>query len=394
MNLYKKLLEVRKGVDYLQRSSEGEKFSYVSSGDVLSSVRDKLNEMGIILEPHVVDKKVSIAEKTGRIFTQLDMMFVWVNVDQPEEKVEVPFYSQGVDFQERGVGKALTYAEKYFILKYFNIPTDEVDPDAYQREKLDNKMITTAQANEIYRYCEKLATLRGTTKDSFVMEIKRRFSVASIETIPVSKFKEIRNLMKDWIVQAERKEEKRKKEREVLKKQQQEQKEKEEQAKQQKEEQEKPKKVQQEKHTKKDQHKQKTSSQPQNPPSGGQQSHIQPQTETEQTPSTTTTETPKNENESQQNETSKLEELKEQGYVEMTVKDVKIIPHKGGQFIGVNKDLGQVGPITVFNLEEINFIDELPENTPILVKCEKQIRKTSSGKELELLVLNDFKPKK
>ena len=40
------------------------------------------------------------------------------------------FYGQGVDISgEKGVGKALTYAEKYFLLKFFNIPTDEADPD-------------------------------------------------------------------------------------------------------------------------------------------------------------------------------------------------------------------------------------------------------------------------
>jgi hypothetical protein len=43
--------------------------------------------------------------------------------------VSCRWYGQGIDSGERGVGKAMTYAEKYFLLKFFNIPTDEDDPD-------------------------------------------------------------------------------------------------------------------------------------------------------------------------------------------------------------------------------------------------------------------------
>ncbi|MNP04955.1 ERF superfamily protein [compost metagenome] len=49
--------------------------------------------------------------------------------------IECPWYSQGVDIAgEKGVGKALTYGEKYFILKFFNIPTDKDDPDTFQKK--------------------------------------------------------------------------------------------------------------------------------------------------------------------------------------------------------------------------------------------------------------------
>jgi hypothetical protein len=49
------------------------------------------------------------------------------------------WYGQGVDIAgEKGVGKAMTYAEKYFMLKFFNIPTDKDDPDSFQ-DKLDKE---------------------------------------------------------------------------------------------------------------------------------------------------------------------------------------------------------------------------------------------------------------
>ncbi|MNT28935.1 ERF superfamily protein [compost metagenome] len=61
------------------------------------------------------------------------MSMTWINADEPTEQIECPWYSQGVDIAgEKGVGKALTYGEKNFILKFFNIATDKDDPDAFQ----------------------------------------------------------------------------------------------------------------------------------------------------------------------------------------------------------------------------------------------------------------------
>jgi hypothetical protein len=62
----------------------------------------------------------------------------WVNAEQPEETIECSWYGQGVDIAgEKGVGKALTYSEKYFMLKFFNIPTDKDDPDSFQAKHED-----------------------------------------------------------------------------------------------------------------------------------------------------------------------------------------------------------------------------------------------------------------
>ncbi|WP_068505897.1 ERF family protein [Paenibacillus kribbensis] len=142
-NIYQKLLEVRKSVDYLKKESKSNQYDYTGSAQVLASVRDKINEMGLILVPRITNKNL-ISEtveymdkdrpkKTTTYLTELTMTFTWVNTDSPTEIIECPWYTQGVDIAgEKGVGKALTYAEKYFILKFFNIPTDKDDPDAFQ----------------------------------------------------------------------------------------------------------------------------------------------------------------------------------------------------------------------------------------------------------------------
>jgi len=148
-NIYEKLLEVRKACPYLRKEHKGYQFKYVSSSQILGALRQAMDEQGLLLIPqiahHVFWKK---GEGSKEHLTELSMTFTWVNAENPEEKIICPWYAQGIDPGEKGVGKALTYAEKYFLLKFFNIPTDEDDPDAFQ-EKIRTDVDVSALLEEI-----------------------------------------------------------------------------------------------------------------------------------------------------------------------------------------------------------------------------------------------------
>ncbi len=148
MNIYEKLIEVRKEVPYLKKENQGQQYNYVSSSQVLMNCISKMNELGLLLVPSVTNHKVSETvvdyyDKEGRVnkhtttyFTELDMTMTWINSEDPEEKIVCNWYGQGVDIAgEKGVGKALTYAEKYFLLKFFNISTDKDDPDVGRKPR-------------------------------------------------------------------------------------------------------------------------------------------------------------------------------------------------------------------------------------------------------------------
>jgi hypothetical protein len=61
--------------------------------------------------------------------TEMFFEMVWMDADSMET-MSVPWYAQGVDLAgEKGVGKAATYAEKYFLLKFFHVSTKKDDPD-------------------------------------------------------------------------------------------------------------------------------------------------------------------------------------------------------------------------------------------------------------------------
>jgi hypothetical protein len=178
LNIYQKLIEVRKTVPYLQKENSGSQYKYVSSSQVLGNCISKMNELGLLLVARIIkhnvtespieqkDDKGNVLKRTITYFTEIDVEFTWVNAEKPEEKIICEWYGQGVDIAgEKGLGKALTYAEKYFMLKFFNIATDKDDPDAFQekhdiepdekKKKLDeaitaiNKKVAELRANKV-----------------------------------------------------------------------------------------------------------------------------------------------------------------------------------------------------------------------------------------------------
>ena len=172
LNVYQRLAEVRKTVPYLKKEQQGKQYNYVGSSDVLGSLHTKINEVGLMLVPEVVGHHLTTFERTNakgtpsnEYFTELDMTMTWVNIDDPSDTVKVSWYSQGVDLAgEKGVGKALTYGEKYFLLKFFNIATDKDDPDTFQ-DKIESKKpiakISRDQSKELFDLAEEYAELRG-----------------------------------------------------------------------------------------------------------------------------------------------------------------------------------------------------------------------------------------
>jgi hypothetical protein len=138
--VYSKLLKIQESVDAFVKDGKNlsDKYDYVSSEQVLDHIRPLLLEHRLLLMPEIVGHGLTVGETrsgTTRFMTEIDMVWKWVDCDSGEELKE-PFYAQGVDLAgEKGVGKALTYSEKYYLMKVFHVPTSKDDPDAGSKTK-------------------------------------------------------------------------------------------------------------------------------------------------------------------------------------------------------------------------------------------------------------------
>jgi len=161
MNLYEKLLEIQKRVDGIikDEKNESDKYNFASDENVLDRFRPMMDELGLLLIPRVERAELHEgATKSGttRFMTELWQTMVWRDVESGEE-LAVPWYAQGVDLAgEKGVGKAFTYGEKYFLLKFFHVPTKKDDPDGDKLTGSGEKAQRgTAAAKETAEFCRK-----------------------------------------------------------------------------------------------------------------------------------------------------------------------------------------------------------------------------------------------
>ena len=142
MNLFQKLLEIQKTVVGLGKDSKSFGYQYVSGSKVLEHIKPMMNELGIILKQEVLDienTRQDYTTKSGsksEILTKARMMFTWIDCETGERD-ENYFAANGQNDWEKGLGSALTYAERYFLLKYFHISTDEDDIDNPNRKPVE-----------------------------------------------------------------------------------------------------------------------------------------------------------------------------------------------------------------------------------------------------------------
>ena len=134
MSLYSKLLEVQKSVAGLMKDAQGNAGSYVSGNNVLVPVRAMMDSLGLLLIPEVKeatftrqDYNTSKGQKS-EMFCALKIKFTWYDTETGES-LACDWASSGLNAWDKGYGSALTYGERYFLLKFFHIPTDRDDVD-------------------------------------------------------------------------------------------------------------------------------------------------------------------------------------------------------------------------------------------------------------------------
>lgn len=141
--IYDRILELRKSLDYLKKDSKGHQYNYVSSESVLTRIREKMNELGIVVIPNIHESNLKEfyissnrkdAPQKHLFMTELVLTYNIICADIPDDYISIPWRGYGVDDFEKGIGKALTYAEKYLFLKLLQIPTGKDDPDSRQNQ--------------------------------------------------------------------------------------------------------------------------------------------------------------------------------------------------------------------------------------------------------------------
>ena len=120
-------------------------YKAVGEADVLAAVKPLEEKHGVYSYPYsrkivesdlvttTTEYKGKVTEKTNR-YLRIETVYRFVNIDNPEEYIDITTYGDGIDSQDKAVGKAMTYSDKYALLKAYKIITGE-DPDQFKSEE-------------------------------------------------------------------------------------------------------------------------------------------------------------------------------------------------------------------------------------------------------------------
>ena len=153
LNIYQKLIEVRKQVIYIQKNSKGFNFDYVTGSDILGALRPKMDEMGLVLIPNMESfEMITVRKGNGEIqIPKIKISYTWVNAENPTERIT----TEGTYFEDKmngcqAIGSIQTYAERYFLAKFFQIAVGKDDiEDFYAKNKLKNEVEVVETKKEV-----------------------------------------------------------------------------------------------------------------------------------------------------------------------------------------------------------------------------------------------------
>lgn len=150
MNIYQKLAKIRKPVEVLQKNKSGYGYKYVTEDVILSKITGLMGKLGVSLVPNISKGTMKVepysykktkSTKSGEIYEEnvneilvnCDMEWHWVNNENPDDRVVVPWAMVGQQSDaSQAFGSGLSYASRYFMLKYFNVATSDDDPDNWR----------------------------------------------------------------------------------------------------------------------------------------------------------------------------------------------------------------------------------------------------------------------
>ena len=157
LNLFQKLAVLREQVEVIQRNKQGYGYNYVSEDAIMAKISVGMKQYGLLLVPNIVagttktearrwDK--SKWTKDGKPFEEhimehvvtADMTYTWINTENPEERFEVGWSMVGQQPDaSQAFGSGLSYATRYFLLKFFTVATPDDDPETFRKRQKETE---------------------------------------------------------------------------------------------------------------------------------------------------------------------------------------------------------------------------------------------------------------
>ena len=152
LNIYQRMAAITAELQTVAKNlnvetGKGNGYKAVSERDVIDAVKPLEAKHGVYSYPasrRVLESAVleSESEWNGKVtkkttfFERIETVYRFVNTYYPTDFIETTTFAEGIDSQDKGSGKAMTYADKYALMKAYKISTGD-DPDQTASEDVN-----------------------------------------------------------------------------------------------------------------------------------------------------------------------------------------------------------------------------------------------------------------
>lgn len=170
-NIYQKMSAITNELRTVAKNlnvdmGKGKSYKAVQEKDILDAVKPLEEKYGIYSYPitrEIVDSDILEKETqygiSKNLYMRIKTTYRFVNIEKTEEFIDMVSFADGIDSGDKATGKAMTYADKYALMKAYKIATGD-DPDAEgSPEKGYSKGTTKKNDNEKLELMVKLNNL-------------------------------------------------------------------------------------------------------------------------------------------------------------------------------------------------------------------------------------------
>ena len=149
-NIFARMSKITQDISMVAKNLEvgygKSRYKAVGEADVLAAVKPLEAENGVYSYPlsrEIVDSGVLTTtgydgKEKNQMYMRIKTVYRFLCIDNPDSYIDIESFADGVDSQDKACGKAMTYADKYALMKAYKIITGD-DPDQNLSEELKAK---------------------------------------------------------------------------------------------------------------------------------------------------------------------------------------------------------------------------------------------------------------
>ena len=188
MNIYQRMAAITaelKAVekDLTVQTTKTSSYKAVSERGILDAIKPLEEKYRVysypvsrkVLESNLIQNETVYEDAKGNrtttpktaYMTRIETVYRFVNIDNPSDYMETTTFAEGIDSQDKGSGKAMTYSDKYALMKSYKVSTGE-DVDE------------GTPADELEKSKHSIFVIKERCQEEYTRAIKKKMSTKDI----------------------------------------------------------------------------------------------------------------------------------------------------------------------------------------------------------------------